>query len=293
MVKQSEFALRVRRVSLSEFAGYVTRQSRGGAGHCPAGCSSFAIWEGLGSMASSERKYILRTGDGEEYGPLDQENLTRWAQSGRVTAYCEIRSTLLPRWEYARDVSFLREIIAAQQAADDSGSTASLWDRIKRRMTLRATRGKITSGLQEPKVADYERAGIPVRLLSGISDLIVVGLIALGIYLLFALLVSNGFDPNAAFYTGVVVAYISILMYFTWSLHVTCQTVGHRIWGLILITSRGEEVPLGRAFLFAVGVLLFGLLTPFAMYILPSHCALQDVFSRTFVVKTKIVRMKT
>ena len=241
-------------------------------------------------MATSERRYILKSVDGEEFGPIDQECLVRWAENGRITSYCEIRSTLLPRWEKAKDVSFLRDIIAQQQVSDEA-PTSSVLSKIKSRAGLKATKQESRSGLTRGKVQDYELAGIPQRLASGISDIVVVFVYALCVYFLMAFFIANGLNADIGFYFGFIIFYIGAVMYFAWTVSFRSQTIGHRVWGLLLL-SDDEDVFLGRGFVFSIGVLLFWFLTPFVMYIAPSGRALQDLISGTYVVKTRVVAKK-
>jgi len=247
--------------------------------------------EGFGDMATSERKYILKSVEGEEFGPVDQDCLMRWAENGRITSYCEIRSTLLPRWEKAKDVSFLRDIIAAQQQIGEEEHTPSVLGRIKSRVGLKATKQTARSGLTKTKVQDYELAGTAQRLASGISDMVMVFVYALCVYFLMAFFIMNGFDADTGFYLGFAVFYIGALMYFAWTVSFRSQTIGHRVWGLLLV-SDDEDVFLGRGFLFAIGIFLFWFLTPFAMYITPSGRAFQDLISGTYVVKTRVIATK-
>jgi len=250
-------------------------------GHCE---------EGFGVMATSERRYILRSVDGEEFGPIDQDCLMRWAENGRVTAYCEVRSTLLPRWDKAKDISFLRDIIA-QQRVPEKEHAPSVVSKVVSRMGLKATKQEARSGLTRGKVQDYELAAIPQRLASGISDLVVVFVYALCVYFLLAFLIMNGLDADVGFYIGFIVFYIGLVMYFAWTVCFRTQTIGHRVWGLLLL-SDDEDVSLGRGFLFSLGIIFFWFLTPFAMYVVPSGRALQDLISGTYVVKTRVVATK-
>jgi len=214
----------------------------------------------------------------------------RWAENGRITAYCEIRSTLLPRWEKAKDVSFLRDIIAQQQT-DEEEHAPSVLAKIRSRAALRANKQESRSGLTRAKVQDYELAGIPQRLASGISDIVMVFVFALCVYFMMAFFVNAGLDPDVGFYLGFIVFYIGLVMYFAWTVAFQSQTIGHRVWGLLLLSDE-ETVFLGRGFLFSLGIILFWFLTPFAMYITPSGRAFQDLLSGTYVVKTRVVSSK-
>lgn len=247
--------------------------------------------EGFGTMATSERRYILRSVDGEEFGPIDQDCLMRWAENGRITAYCEIRSTLLPRWEKAKEVSFLRDIIAQQQQVNDEEHTPSVLSKIKSRIGLKATKQTARSGLTKTKVQDYELVGIPQRLASGISDMVMVFIYALCVYFVMAFFIANGLDADIGFYLGFIIFYIGAVMYFAWTVSFQSQTIGHRVWGLLLV-SDDEDVFLGRGFMFSIGVIFFWFLTPFAMYVTPSGRALQDLISGTYVVKTRVIATK-
>ncbi len=240
-------------------------------------------------MAKVTRQYILKTVDGEEHGPVDQETLVRWAENQRITARCQIRSTLLARWEEAGKVSFLREIIAAQQETEEEEYEQTFLEKVKTRVTLRANVKKKLGGVHDVKLEDYTLAPIPLRLMAGISDLIIVGLFAVTVYLVMALLYSYGFDATACFYLWLVIVYVGVLMYYVWAISLKRQTLGHRIWGLLIVSSRGESVLLGRAYWFTLLALALGITTPFAMYVAPSGRALQDLISGVFIVKTRVV----
>ena len=56
-------------------------------------------------------KYIVRSGDGNEYGPVDQEVIVQWVNSGRVTRKSEVRNTLMKSWTASTDVPFILEAI--------------------------------------------------------------------------------------------------------------------------------------------------------------------------------------
>jgi len=238
---------------------------------------------------AATRKYILRTVDGDEHGPVDQETLVRWAEGGRITPYCEVRSTLLARWEKARSVSFLRDVIAAQQVTEEDDKPASFLGRVKTRAKLRATQAKRASGVHTVRVSDYELAPIPLRLASSLTDLAVVAGFAIVVFLVMSFLYDRGFSATLLFYLWLVIVYVGTLMYFAWSVSFHTRTFGNKCWGLLVVSDQGPEVLLGRAYALAVSSLLFGLLTPFTMYILPSGRALQDVVSGTHVVKTRVV----
>lgn len=239
-------------------------------------------------MAKDERQYLVRTPDGEEYGPVDQETLVRWAESGRISGACGVRNTLLTRWDSARNVRFLSAVIRSREEVL-AQAEPGIFGRIKRRATMRAIETRHSSGLNRPREVEYQTAPLGLRLLSGITDIVVLLVMFVLIYLGMALLYTAGlFDGNGAFIVGVALAYILGMMYFAWCLAFRAQTIGQRVWGLRVVRAGDAVIRLGRGFTFALGVLLFWYVTPFIVYVLPSGCALQDLLSGVRVVKTRV-----
>jgi uncharacterized RDD family membrane protein YckC len=232
---------------------------------------------------------LLKTVDGEEYGPVDQECLVRWAESGRITAYCQIRSTLIARWEKACEVPFLRDILLKQIEQKDPGDTSFI-SKIRTSVTRRATEASTVSGLHEVRPDDFDSAPVPLRVAAGLFDLLLAGLMAVGMYLLAALLFSlEVLDGNSAFYLGLMAYYGTLLLGLAWALAVVGQTPGQKFWGIILIKRNGEQFYLGRACLYGVLTLAFGLLTPFIMFVAPSGRSLQEIVTGTRMVKVKLI----
>lgn len=239
---------------------------------------------------AAKRLYILKTVDDEEFGPVDQETLTRWGETGRVTAYCQIRSTLIARWEYAKDVAFLKEIIAAQEEERVEDVAPSLLQRFRRRLTLRASKNVAHSGLHHAKPTEYDAAPAPTRYFSGVVDLLAILVIGAIIYLGLAACYSAGvLDATAAFYAWVALTYIGAVMYLCWFICFRTQTFGHKWWGTMLIRQDGQDLYLGRTFIYAVVTMFFGFTTFGFMFVLPSGLALQDIVSGTKMVKTKLI----
>jgi uncharacterized RDD family membrane protein YckC len=245
-------------------------------------------------MASKERKYLLRTVDGEEYGPVDQECLVRWAQAGRITPVCQVRSTLIAKWEKARNISFLRDIVMAQEE-EQKVKKMSLLGKVNHRMTMRATETIERSGLHKTKEADYDRAPVAFRALAGIVDGIIVVLYLTVVFTIAAMLMNQGvFGPPetgqpTAFILGIAVGYIGTVMYYVWTICFHAQTPGQRFWGIMLMRKGGGEFYLGRAFVFTIGMFCFGLLTTAWTFIFPSNQSLQELLSGTRMVRIKLV----
>ena len=240
-------------------------------------------------MADTDRLYILKAVDGEEYGPVDQDTLIRWAESGRITGYCQVRSTLLRRWENACEIPFLRELLLEQMEEDQiKGQTA--WQKIKARVTMKAVEAASFGGLHHVRPKDFDSAGLGIRFLAGIFDVLVMLGFAVVVYLFFALLYSVGLMyANEAFYLGFVIFYLGMLMYFTVGIAAYAQTVGQRFWGIILIHRGGTQFYAGRAFVYTLALLSCGLLTPVFMYLAPSRRSFQEILTGTRMVRVKLV----
>jgi len=240
-------------------------------------------------MPGSERLFLLKTVDGEEYGPVDQDCLVKWAENGRITALCQIRSTLIARWEKASDVPFLRDILLAQAVAKPAADTG-VWGRIRTRATRRASEVVEVSGLHQVRPEDFESASMSLRFLALLFDAFFILLLGVGVYLVFAVLFSTRvLDGNGAFYLGIAAFWVLFLLSAAWVLAVIGQTPGQKFWGLILMKRSGEQFYIGRAYLYTLFTLLFGLLTPITAFVSPSHRSLQEVLTGTRMVKVKLI----
>ena len=240
-------------------------------------------------MPSSEKQFIVKSLEGEEYGPADQEALIRWAETGRITSYCQVRSTLLDRWDNAREFTFLQEIFERQLLEVQENVKPSLWGTIKARIRLRAMETRKTSGLIAVKAEDYDPAVPIVRFACGLTDALILLAYFVIVYLTMAFFYARGTGATAAFYLGFGIAYFGALMYFPWMISFHSQTVGQKFWGVVVMRTADSELYLGRAFVYTIALLMFGIFTPFAMFVFPSGRAIQDVVSGTRVVRTKLV----
>ena len=60
---------------------------------------------------AGERLYLVKTPEGEELGPVDENVLVKWTEEGKVTLECKVRTTLVPNWEPAIEVPALKKIL--------------------------------------------------------------------------------------------------------------------------------------------------------------------------------------
>jgi uncharacterized RDD family membrane protein YckC len=240
-------------------------------------------------MPGSERLFLLKTVDGEEYGPVDQDCMVKWAENGRITAFCQVRSTLIARWERASDIPFLRDILL-QQVVEKAPGDTGLWARIKTRATRKATEAVEVSGLHQVRPEDFERASLSLRFMALLFDLFFVLLLGVAAYLAFALLFSAGMlGGNGAFYLGIAAFWAVFLLGAAWILSAVGQSPGQKFWGLILMKRTGDQFYLGRAYLYVVLTLLVGVLTPLVAFVSPSHRSLQEIVTGTRMVKVKLI----
>ena len=238
-------------------------------------------------MANEKRLYMVRMPDGTEVGPVDQPTLERWVESARLTEECQVRNTLVPRWNDATKITFLKKKLEERVAALDTGPTVG--DKFRDTVTK--------SGILNPKLPNLSAVGtfvftpasVSLRMLAGTIDLVVVLVYAGCVHALMAGVV-HVLGPALAFYAGLGLFYLGAVMYVAWTVGFHAQTLGQRFWGLMVVRREGEQVFLGRAFVFAVGVVLLGWSSPFIAFVMPSKRALPDALSGTRVVRTKVVR---
>ncbi|NOY79403.1 MAG: RDD family protein [Kiritimatiellaeota bacterium] len=236
----------------------------------------------------SEHQFILRTADGAEHGPVDQRTLETWAKSGRITRECEVRNALIHRWSPATDVAFLKPIIEAREAAEDTGP--SKLDIIKQKLTKSGVADMRLPGLAAGQRVMFTPGTVPLRILAGLIDLAIVLAYGAVIYgLAGAVVRSELFSPAEAFEIGFGVFYAGVLLFFAWTIGFHAQTPGQRFWGLMVVRKEGEQVFLGRAFVLALGTCLLGWTSPFVVFVLPPRRGIAELISGTRVVRTRVM----
>lgn len=238
-------------------------------------------------MANEKRLYMVRMPDATEVGPADQPTLERWVESGRLTEECQVRNTLVPRWNDAATISFLKKKLEERVAAMDTGPTAA--DRFRDRVTKTGILNAKLPNLSAAGTFVFTPASVMLRISAGVFDLVIVLVYAGCVQACLAGAVTV-LGTSLAFYLGLALSYMGAVMYVAWSVGFHAQTLGQRFWGLMVVRREGEQVFLGRAFAFAVGAVLLGWTSPFVAFIIPSKRALPDALSGTRVVRTKVVR---
>lgn len=238
-------------------------------------------------MANEKRLYMLRMPDATEIGPVDQATLERWVESGRLTEECQVRNTLIPRWNDATKVSFLQKKLKERVAALETGPT--LADKFRDTVTKTGILNSKLPNLSAAGTFAFSPASGVLRVCAGVFDLVIVLVYAGCVQACVAGAVSV-LGPGLAFYLGFALSYMGAVMYVAWTVGFHAQTLGQRFWGLMVVRKEGEQVFLGRAFVFAVGAVLLGWTSPCIAFVIPSKRAFPDALSGTRVVRTKVVR---
>lgn len=64
-------------------------------------------------------KYLVKGGDGREYGPIDKETMRKWTEAGRVLPETPVRNVLINKWNKASDLDFLLPAFAVQGVREE------------------------------------------------------------------------------------------------------------------------------------------------------------------------------
>ena len=235
-------------------------------------------------MPSSNMKYIVRSPDGKEYGPVDQDALIQWAQAGRITEHYEIRNALMNKGNPAHKVPFLKDIIEKQKSIRDrhrpmSTRFSQLIDPEDEREYQQLT------SLNQPGRFQFAPGPTDLRFLAWLIDTVIIILVGSSLFATALYLIQGSTNEYYAFVSFTLLFLAFILMYYTISLGITAQTVGHWFAGLMVVRTKGGPVLMGRAFIFSVFYILFFWTTLLFTYCLPSKRAIQDKLSGIRVVK--------
>ena len=235
-------------------------------------------------MVASNMKFMVRSPDGKEYGPVDQDTLIQWAQDGRITEHYEIRNALMKKGNPANNVPFLRDIMTRQKAIKDrnrpfSTRIASLVDpEFESEYQQRRSLGK-GGGVQ------FTPGSSGLRFLAWLIDTSILAGIGALLFAVVSFLVQSLGNKGELFTAFTLGVLLCIFMYYTISIGMTAQTAGQWVAGLMVIRKKGGPVLMGRAFVFSVCYLIFFWSTLLFSYCLPSKRAIQDTLSGVRVVK--------
>lgn len=219
---------------------------------------------------ATEKLYIAKLESGEEIGPAEAEVLIKLAENGTITNTTMVRSKLIPDWNRAGNVDFLKAIIFKQQqeALEQQALGKSIFSKIRDRIFLVAPQLDDSKGVIKVKAESLPAAMPLQRLLAGLTDILVLA-ICLGLIFFGAKqALANGVltDDNAVYIT-VPAMIVFVILYFTILISWKTQTIGQHFWGIFLIRRNGKPFWMGRVFFFACLLLIFGIFTPIFLII--------------------------
>ena len=130
--------------------------------------------------------FFVRDDDNIEKGPIDAETLQKWVEKDILTEDMEVRNSLLGKWKKASDIDFLKPLLDAQKLCFEAQEQAEKSSIGKLFSTIRA-KSKKDNEPEPPKekgtafIYKYLPTQGPwaLRLLSGITDLLICGFLAI------------------------------------------------------------------------------------------------------------------
>ena len=237
---------------------------------------------------AGERLFIVRTASGEELEPADENTLVRWAEEGRITLECKIRSTMVPNWENAIELPCLKPILKKRLVERIEQQHDTFMNRVMARINLRYedfSKGD-TNGLNKEDPAAQPTAEIWLRIAAGLTDAIFLFIIGVVYHLICAWLFTKGIlKGNNVFYIGFIAYWITILGYYMLNITLRTQTPGQHFWGIYLVRNSGQDFWIGRVFFYFLFMIPFGLFTPIFVYVTSSGRSLQEILTKTRMVK--------
>ena len=238
---------------------------------------------------NSERTYLVKLESGEELGPLDKDALIRLAESSKITPNAEIRGFLVPRWDKAVSIPFLKPLLLEKQAEEILDQKLGLWTRIKNRATFRSEDSVALGSLVKTRAETFARAPVPIRILAAAIDLLIVIVGSLIITALcYFLLKREALSTNNAAYVLMLLCWCWINFYYIFFISVKTQTLGQKFWGIFLVRTNAMKFYAGRVFIYMFFMLLFGWLTPLHASLSPSKRSWQEILTGTKMVRTKL-----
>jgi uncharacterized RDD family membrane protein YckC len=226
-------------------------------------------------MPSSNMQYFLRTPDGKEYGPAEQEVLVQWARNGRVSSQCQIRNSLVRKWSPAHKIPFLEGLVK-----DEAGENAPAKQSLQKRENAYS--------LNRPGRFKFVPAHVGLRFGAWLVDTLVLAVLAAAFVYAGHFAIGAGLLETPIYVAVTLLIVASYLLYYGILMGLTAQTLGQWFWGIMVVCPDGEPVLTGRACCFALLELLFGWSTLFLGFILPSKLALQDMLCGLRVIRITV-----
>lgn len=231
-------------------------------------------------------QYIILNDDGKEYGPIDQETLQKWVEHGRILPDTQVRNALIKKWNKAEDIDFLKLAFAVQTAKKEED--AGFKDKVAELLSFLPWKKKNVEVQKKTAFRHeyiHDPANVFQRVAAAVFDIVLMFICAVIVFFAGALAVGAGYDVNAVFDRLFIIFFAGMLLYYGISLGVYAQTVGMWFWGIMIVKKNNGEVFLGRAYLFSLLMIIFGVISPFIVYVNPSRRSLHDILSGTKLIK--------
>ena len=233
---------------------------------------------------ANDRLFMVRTSDGEEIGPVDQQTVVKLAETGKINLESKIRSTLVNKWEPAIELDAIKPILKAQLQTRVEQKNNTKWNKIKARINLKVRKmddGK-TSGLVRMDPAAAPNASFGLRICAAVTDLLILAAWFVILYLIFAWIFAHKIiDGNSIFYIGFLIYWTTFLLYYILNISLSSQTPGQRFWGIYLVCRDGDNLWMGRIFFYVLFMILLGILSPIAIFATPSGKTFQEILTNT------------
>jgi len=129
-------------------------------------------------------KYIVLGKDGNEYGPVDAETLKKWVEHGRVQKDSQIRNAMVRKWNDAGKLDFLQDSFAVQETVAEQEEASGILGALG----LKAKKEEPEKTKEKSTAFKYRHvpdpAGPALRLMSGLTDVLVLAIFAGFLFLL-------------------------------------------------------------------------------------------------------------
>ena len=244
---------------------------------------------------ANERMYLVKTTEGEEMGPADQETLVKWAENGKIRPDDKIRSTMIAKWDRAINYDFLKQLLLGVEEAEVLKKNKTWFSKLMDRINLRAPELEGSSGIVRVRLETYPSASIPMRVMASLMDTVIMILVFIAVYFgCYALFRSGSLDQNNAGYICTTVFFLIYMLYHVLMIAYRIQTYGQRYWGVFLCRKDGQKFWVGRVFFYFLFNLL---LMPFFLVnwvILASFGrTIPEILTGLRMVKVKLAKNRT
>lgn len=241
-------------------------------------------------MAERELQYYVQRPDGTEEGPFGRRDVVARFEDETFSYHCQVRNSLVKRWNEPDSFTFLTEIVAQYRERDKDSFESRPVEKLKRRIAAKKPDIQPKGSVQQRSTFSFSSAPASLRIMAGLMDggiLLGLGLVVL--VMTKAIVDSGLVDRSIGLHLAIVMLYAAALIYIAWTIGFRAQTFGQQFWGIMVVGMKGQPVYLAKAFVFAFGSVVFGLLTPVLCYVFPSRRAIPERISRTRVVRIRVL----